>query len=121
MKQNMPNMSAKYKILIKTLYVTSKVIPFLNAPVLHKTMKSFRILKFEYEEENDITLLLKTLHGYCYQNNFFLVIFFIPENQSFNEKILGSIQFKTDLIVAANAVTKVDFSNLKNFIALPRL
>ncbi len=115
------NLSAKYKILIKTLYVTSKIIPFLKAPVLHKTMKSFRILKFDYEEEDDFKILLKTLNGYCYQNNFFLVIFFIPKNQSFNEKLLGKITFKTDLIVAANAVTNVDFSNLKNFLALPRL
>jgi len=115
------NLSKSYKILLKTLYVTSKLIHFINAPVLHKTMKTFRILKFEYKEENDFKILLKSLSGYCYQNKFFLIIFFIPENQSFNETLLGKLKFRTDLIIAVNSVTNVDFSNLKNFISLPRL
>jgi hypothetical protein len=115
------NLSKKYKILLKTLDITSKLIPFINAPVLHKTMKSFRVLKFEYKEENDFKILLTSLSGYCYKNKFFLIIFFIPENQSFHEKVLGKLKFRTDLIIAANSVTNVDFSNLKNLISLPRL
>lgn len=115
------SLPVNYKILQKTLYYTSKLIPFIKAPILRKTMKSLRILKFEYEEENDFKVLLKSLNGYCYKNNFFLIIFFIPENQTFNAKILGKLKFRTDFTITAKPITDVDFSNLKNLIFLPRI
>jgi len=115
------NLSKRYRILQKTLYFSSKLIPFINAPLLNKNMKSFHIMKFEYKEENDFRLLLKSLTGYCYKNNFHLISIFIPENQPFNEKILGTLKFRIDFSIVAKSNTKIDFSNLKNLIWLPRL
>lgn len=115
------NMSKRHRILQKTLYFASKLIPFVNAPLLNKNMKSFHIIKFEYKEENDFKLLLKSLTGYCYKNNFHLISLFIPENLPFNEKILGTLKFRIDFTIVAKLNTKVDFSNLKNLIWLPRL
>ena len=115
------NVTTKYKMILNTLYATSKIIPFVNAPVLNKTMKTFRILKYEYKREKDFRILLNALNGYCYQNHFYLILFFLPKNQSFNKKILGKLTFKTDLVVAASPVTDVDFSDLKNLIVLPRI
>ena len=114
-------LSKKYSIPLKILSVTSRLFPFINAPVLHKAMKTFRIIQFKYEEKNDFKILLKSLNGYCYNKNIFLIIFFIPENLSFNDKILGILKFRTDFNIVANSVTNVDFSNIKNFITLPRL
>jgi len=115
------NMSKRHRILQKTLYFSSKLIPFVNAPLLNKKLKSFHIIKFEYKEEDDFKLLLKSLAGYCYKNNFHLISIFIPENLPFNEKILGIFKFRIDFTIVAKLNTRVDFSNLKNLIWLPRL
>jgi len=115
------NIPGKHKIIQKTLYFTSKLIPFINAPLLNKTMKTFHIIKYEYKEENDFKLLLKSLSGYCYKNKFYLITIFIPDNQTFNEKILGRLNYRVDFAITANSVTGVDFSNLQKLIWLPRL
>jgi hypothetical protein len=115
------NMSKRHRVLQKTLYFASKLIPFINAPLLNKNMKSFHIIKYEYKEESDFKVLLKSLTGYCYKNSFHLISIFIPGNLPFNEKILGVLKFRIDFTIVAKLNTKVDFSNLKNLIWLPRL
>lgn len=111
----------RYKLLIKILAAITKIIPFVKAPVLHKTLKTFRILQFKYANENDFKILLNTLHGYCYDNDFYLIIFFIPEHQPFNKKLLGLLQFTTDILMAACFLPEVDSSNMTRFIPLPRM
>lgn len=111
----------RYKILIKLLAVITKIIPFVKVPVLHKTLKTFRILQFKYENEHDFKILLNALHGYCYKNDFYLIIFFIPEHQFFDKKLLGVLQFNTDILMAVYSLPGVDFSNMTRFIPLPRM
>lgn len=113
------NMSTRYKIIFKILYFTSKLIPFVNAPMLYKGMKSFHIIKFTYKAENDFKVLLRSLSGYCYKNNFYLISFFVPEKQPFDKKILGKLVFQVDFTIAVNSVTRVDFSNLKKLTWFP--
>ena len=111
----------RYKVLIKTLSTITKVIPFIKVPVLHKTLKTFRILKFEYKDRKDFKILLDALNGYCYKNDFYLIIFFIPEYQSFDKKLLGVLQFTTDILMAVCSLPEVDFSNIVRCISLPRM
>jgi len=114
-------LSKKYRILQKTLYFSSKLIPFINAPLLNKNMKTFHIIKFEYKDENDFKVLLKSISGYCYRNNFYLIIFFITEKQIFNEKLFGPLKFRINFTIVGKPNTNVDFSNLKNLTWFPRL
>ncbi len=113
--------STRLKILQKILLITSKVVPFINAPILNKKMKNFHIIKMDYENEKDLKVLLKAISGYCYKNKYYLINFFFPENQNFNENLLGKLKFRVDFTLTANNVTDVDFSDLKNLIWLPRL
>jgi hypothetical protein len=115
------NLSKKYRILQKTLYFIAKLIPFINPPLINKNMKTFHIIKFAYEKEKDFGILLRSLTGYCYKNKFHLIIIPIPENQPFNEKLLGILKFRINFTIVAKPNTNVEFSNLNNFTWLPRI
>jgi hypothetical protein len=113
--------SKRLKILQKMLFYTSKIVPYINAPILNKKMKTFHIMKFDYNDEKDFKRLLKTVRSYCYKNKYYLISIFVPENQHFKDKLLGKLKFKVDFTLTANNVTDVDFSDLKKLIWLPRL
>ncbi|MGM0641939.1 MAG: N-acetyltransferase family protein [Thermotogota bacterium] len=113
--------SKRLKILQKILFYSSKMIPYINAPVLNKKMKTFHIMKFDYKDEKDLKKLLKAVNSYCYKQKYYLINIFVPENKHLNENLLGKLKFRVDFTLTANSVTEVNFENLKNLIWLPRL